>query len=72
MKHSIPQFRRRIRVALRAIREEAGFSQSVLAKKLGKPQTFISKAELGERRIDLAETLAICAVCRVSISQFLV
>ena len=53
------------------MREEAGLSQTALAEKLGKPQTFVSKSELGERRIDFLETLDICAACRVSAEQFI-
>lgn len=56
---------------LRQIREEAGLNQTVLAQKLGKPQTFISKSEIGERRIDFLETLDFCAACGVSVGQFI-
>jgi transcriptional regulator with XRE-family HTH domain len=56
---------------LRKIREEAGLSQTALAEKLGKPQTFVSKSEIGERRIDFLETLDFCAACGVSASQLI-
>ena len=59
------------RALLRRIREEAGLSQTDLAKKLGKPQTFVSKSELGERRIDFLETIDFCAACGVSVNKFL-
>jgi transcriptional regulator with XRE-family HTH domain len=61
----------RFRALLRQIREEAGFNQTNLAQKLGKPQTFVSKSELGERRIDFLETLDFCAACGMSASQFI-
>jgi len=61
----------RFRALLRQIREEAGFNQTALAQKLGKPQTFVSKSELGERRIDFLETLDFCAACGVTASQFI-
>jgi transcriptional regulator with XRE-family HTH domain len=61
----------RFRVLLRKIREEAGLSQTALAAKLGKPQTFVSKSEIGERRIDFLETLDVCAACGVTPAQFL-
>jgi transcriptional regulator with XRE-family HTH domain len=61
----------RFRALLRKIREEAGLSQTALAEKLGKPQTFVSKSELGERRIDFLETLEFCEACRVPVSQFI-
>ncbi len=57
------------RVLLRRVREEAGLSQAALAEKLGKPQTFVSKSELGERRIDFLETLDFCTACGVSIAN---
>jgi len=57
------------RALLRKLREEAGLSQTALAGKLGKPQTFVSKSELGERRIDFLETIDFCAACGVSVEQ---
>jgi transcriptional regulator with XRE-family HTH domain len=60
----------RFRALLRKIREEAGLSQTVLAEKLGKPQTFVSKSEIGERRIDFLETLDFCVACDVPMEKF--
>ena len=60
----------RFRALLRQIRTEAGLSQSALAAKLGKPQTFVSKSELGERRIDFLEARDFCAACNVPVSVF--
>jgi transcriptional regulator with XRE-family HTH domain len=42
-----------------AVRHDAGIRQQALAKKLGKPQSFVAKYEGGERRIDLIEFAAI-------------
>ena len=42
-----------------AARKEASITQVELAKRLGKPQPFISYVERGERRIDLIEFCAI-------------
>ncbi len=60
----------KFRVLLRAIREEAGLSQTSLAAKLGKPQTFVSKSEIGERRLDFLETADFCAACGVTVEDF--
>ena len=36
-------------------RKDAGLSQTALATGLGKPQQFVSRYELGERRLDIVE-----------------
>ena len=36
-------------------RKDAGLTQVQAAKRLGRPHTFISKCELGERRVDFVE-----------------
>ena len=40
---------------LREARETAGFTQFEVAQALGKPQSFVSKCEIGERRLDIIE-----------------
>lgn len=53
-----PDYRALIDALIRK-REEAGASQRELARRLGKPPSFINKIELLERRIDLLEFIAI-------------
>lgn len=43
-------------------RHISGISQQSLSGKLGKPQSFVSKFENGERRIDFIEFISICRV----------
>ena len=45
---------------LRDLRERSGVTQLALAESLGNTQTFISKVERGERRIDVVEFIEIC------------
>lgn len=56
---------------LREIREQAGLSQAELAEQLQRPRTFVTKCELGERRIDLLEWMRFCQACKVEPSEFL-
>lgn len=40
-------------------RKDAGITQAELGKRLGQRQTFVSKFELGERRLDVAEFVVV-------------
>jgi transcriptional regulator with XRE-family HTH domain len=40
-------------------RKDASITQVELGKRLGQRQTFVSKFELGERRLDVAEFVAV-------------
>ncbi len=44
----------------------AGVTQHHLSTKLGKPQSFVSKYENGERRLDLIETIQICNILDIN------
>jgi transcriptional regulator with XRE-family HTH domain len=51
--------------ALVEARKAQGITQAQLAKKLKKPQSYVSKFENGERRIDVIEFMEICAAIGV-------
>lgn len=57
-----------LRALLCALRNEAGLRQIDLADRLGKPQSFVSKYESGERRLDLIELHQICQILKISLS----
>lgn len=59
-----------LQVLLRQVRVEAGLRQSDLAQRLGKPQSFISKYESGQRRLDLVELREVCAAAGIRLQEF--
>lgn len=58
------------RKRLRSARLGAGLSQAQTARRLGKPQSFISKCESGERRVDVVELRRFARVYGVSFGYF--
>lgn len=59
-----------LRSLLRAIRREAGLTQVQLAKKLGRMQSYVSKYELGERRLDVLELRELCQAVGITVEAF--
>jgi transcriptional regulator with XRE-family HTH domain len=53
------------------IRKDADVTQVQLAKELGKPQSYISKIENGERRIDFTEFIEIASILEIDTQQFI-
>ena len=56
---------------LREHRERAGLRQSDVADRLSKKQSFVSKYESGERRIDYLEIRQICAAIGIDVVAFI-
>lgn len=54
---SSPDYRAAIE-AIKAARIERGLSQRELARRLGKPHSFVNKTEQLERRLDILEFIA--------------
>jgi transcriptional regulator with XRE-family HTH domain len=55
---------------LKNARKEAGLTQERLADLLGETQSFVSKCERGERRLDLVEVRAFCIALGVAFPSF--
>lgn len=60
-----------LRKLLRQMREEAGLRQQDLAIRLGQPQSFVSKYEIGDRRLDVLELRQVCMVMDVPLTTFI-
>ncbi len=62
---------RAIVALLKQVRKDAGLSQEQLAAKLKRSRTYVTKCELGERRLDLLEWLEYCRACGAEPTDFL-
>ena len=56
---------------LRKARLEAGLTQVEVAKKLKRPQSYISKSEAGEQRLDIVEIKKFASLYKKDINYFL-
>lgn len=56
---------------LQETRNVCGFTQVEVSKKLKKPQSYISKIERGERRIDIAELSILAKIYKKSLDYFI-
>lgn len=55
---------------LRQVRMNANLTQSQLAEKIGQTQSYVSKYENGEQRLDLIELEIVCKAVGVSLTDF--
>jgi transcriptional regulator with XRE-family HTH domain len=55
---------------LRQVRLDASLTQSQVAEKIGQTQSYVSKYEHGEQRLDLIELEAVCNAVGISLSDF--
>ena len=58
-----------LKVLLREIRERAGYRQVDVAEQIGRPQSFISEYEAGQRRLDLVELREVCLACGTTLRK---
>ena len=68
--HAYQKAYKRFRNRLVQARKEAGLTQVEVAKRLGRPNSFISKCELGERRVDLVELRQLAKIYRKDMAFF--
>jgi transcriptional regulator with XRE-family HTH domain len=64
-------YRRSLQRVLRDARIAAGLRQEEVARQLNQSQSFVSKYESGERRLDLAELRDICEVLKISLEDLI-
>ncbi len=55
---------------LKATRQRKGVTQQQLAARLGQTQSFVSKCERGERRLDVVELRTFCRALGWTLSRF--
>jgi len=55
---------------LRRARKDAGLTQVEVGRRLGRTQSFVTKAERGERRLDVAELRAFSRIYRKPMAYF--
>lgn len=56
---------------LQIARKEIGLTQTDVARKLDKPQSYVSKIEKGERRIDITELMELAKIYNKPVNSFL-
>ena len=62
---------RAVGVELKAMRSEANMTQDAIAKKLGKPQSYVSKLESGERSLRLPEISDYADALNIQLGDFM-
>jgi transcriptional regulator with XRE-family HTH domain len=58
------------RALLKELRVSKGLTQAGVAERLRLPQSYVSKIETGERRMDFVETAAFCNAIGVDLAVF--
>lgn len=72
MPNSIHRYEYKVfRALLIEARDRAGLTQAQVAQCLNKPQSYVSKYERGERRLDFAEFLELAVILGIDLNTFL-
>jgi transcriptional regulator with XRE-family HTH domain len=64
------QEQRALQKLLKRLRGRSGLTQESLAERLNLPQSFVSKYESGERRLDVLELRRVCMALAIDFSEF--
>lgn len=56
---------------LKKVRIQNGWTQETVSEKLGRPQSYISKIERGERRLDIVELKELSDIYKKEITFFI-
>ncbi|MHB1702034.1 MAG: helix-turn-helix domain-containing protein [Acidobacteriaceae bacterium] len=62
--------KRRLAALLRQVRVDANLTQGQVADKIGQTQSYVSKYENGEQRLDLIELEAVCMAVGIPLTEF--
>lgn len=65
-----PADQKKLQALLRQVRIKAGLTQEEVARRLGRPQSFVSKYETGERRLDILELRQVLAALGLPLKEF--
>lgn len=69
-KHIYGPDQRALSDLLRRTRLEGGLRQQDVAERIGEPQSFVSRYETGQRRLDVLELRVVCRAVGVSLPEF--
>jgi transcriptional regulator with XRE-family HTH domain len=64
------RYREKFLLLLKGLRQEKAIRQIDIAEQLGVPQSFVSKYESGERRLDILELMRICQLMGITLHEF--
>lgn len=62
--------KRRLAVLLRQVRVDAKLTQGQVAESIGQTQSYVSKYENGEQRLDLIELESVCKAVGIPLTEF--
>jgi transcriptional regulator with XRE-family HTH domain len=68
--HGLTVKKQRLASLLREVRIEAGLTQTAVAESIGQTQSYVSKYEQGEQRLDLLELEAVCNAVGIQLTEF--